>query len=163
VERPSADAFLEAFDGRFFGPVSPPIVGSLHSDWGAHDGQPSSLTLLLSVGHPAERVAVTNALWPTSARTIVHDLLFRDVIRPFHFPVVVERGKTRISVDGRERVFTTFNYRDDLVATAAIRGLHVAVRCGRRAVHKLQLGVQEPEQFRTLVREANRHLAPDTI
>jgi hypothetical protein len=43
MERPSVDEFLDSFGGRFYGPLSPPIVDVMPSGWGAHDGRPSDL------------------------------------------------------------------------------------------------------------------------
>jgi hypothetical protein len=157
VERASADEYLEAFGGRFYGPVAPPVVGSMHSDWGAYDGTPSSLGLVTSVavGKRRERLVIRNSVFAESTTTFVHSLLFRDPTRPFRFPLLVERGRTRIPVDGRERVFTTYQYRGHAVATAEVRGLAVTVGCRVRLLAAVQLGTLEPEQLRQLIRHAD--------
>lgn len=156
MDRPSADAFLEAFDGAFYGPVSAPIVGVMHAGWGAYDGRPSSLDLVVSLGPRNERVAIRTALWPLSTTKIVNDLLFRDPTRPFRFPILVERGNTRIAVDSRERVFTTYRYRQHVVATASIGSLSVALGSRARVLRSLRLGLLEPDHFRRLMHDADR-------
>lgn len=156
MERPSADAYLEAFGGRFYSPVSAPIVGSMSANWGVYDGAPSSLGLVLrlAVGRQHERFTVRNGLASDSSTAIVHELLFRDPTRPFRFPILIERGRTRIPVDGRERAFTTYTYRDNVIATADVRGLAVTVGCRSRLLPAVRLGALEPEQLRQLMRDA---------
>jgi hypothetical protein len=158
LERPSADAYLEAFGGRFYSVVAPPVVEAMHADWGTYDGTPSSLGLMVALAMRGrhERLAVRNRVSPESATAIVHDLLFRDPTRPFQFPLLVERGRTRIPVDGRERVFTTYTYRGHAIATADVRGLTVTVGCRSRLLPTLRLGTLEPEQLKQLIRDADR-------
>jgi hypothetical protein len=69
----------------------------------------------------------------------------------------VERGKTPIAVRGRERVFTSYSYRAETVATAAVRGLYVTVQCQSRLLAGLQLGLLEPDRLREML-----HSGPPT-
>jgi hypothetical protein len=151
VDRPSADAFLDAFDGRFYAPVSHPIAGWLPFGWSAHDGQAESLALVLTLGSRRERCVVRTGLRPENPRMTVHALLFRRPDEPFRFPLTVERGKTRIAVQGRERVFTSYSYRAETVATAAVRGLYVTVQCQSRLLANLQLGLLDPDRLRDML------------
>ena len=70
MERPSADAFLEAFDGRFYVPVSEPIAGWMPFGWGAYDGEPESLGLALTLGPRKHRCVMRTGVRPDSARTV---------------------------------------------------------------------------------------------
>jgi hypothetical protein len=151
VDRPSADAFLDAFGGRFYVPVSQPIVGWLPFGWRAHDGEPESLGLVLSLGARRERCVVRTGVRPDSPLSIVHDLLFRRPEEPFRFPLTIERAKARIAVQGRERVFTSYCYRGETVATAAVRELHVTVQARTRLLAGLQLGLIEPGRLRDML------------
>jgi hypothetical protein len=153
---------MEAFDGRFYGPASPPVIASMHSDWGAYDGEPSSLGLVTSVavGKRHERLLVRNSLSPESATGIVHQLLFRDPTRPFRFPLLVEKGRTRIPVDGRQRVFTAYSYRGHTVATADVRGLAITVSCRSRVLPAIRLARLELEQLEQMMRDADEFGRP---
>jgi hypothetical protein len=157
VERPSADEYMEAFDGRFYGPTSPPAIGWMHSDWGAYDGEPSSLGLVtsLAVGKQHESLVVRNSLSPESTTGIVHQLLFRDPTRPFRFPLLVEKGRARIPVDGRERVFTAYSHRGHTVAAADVRGVAITVTCRSRVLPAVRLARLELEQLRQMMRDAD--------
>jgi hypothetical protein len=151
VERPSADAFLEAFDGRFYVPVSQPIAGWVPFGWRADDGEPESLGLALTLGPKKRRCVVRTGVRPDSPRTIVHDLLFRAPMQDFRFPLTVERERARIVVEGRERVFTAYTYRGDTVATASVRGLSVTVQIRASLLPGLELGLIDPQQLREML------------
>ncbi len=151
MERPSADAFLEAFDGRFYVPVSEPIAGWMPFGWGAYDGKPESLGLALTLGPRKRRCVMRTGVRPDSARTIVHDLLFRAPAQDFRFPLTVERERARIVVEGRERVFTAYTYRGDTVATASVRGLSVTVQIRTSLLPGLELGLIDPEQLHEML------------
>ena len=151
MDRPSADAFLEAFDGRFYVPVSEPIAGWMPFGWAAYDGEPESLGLALTLGPKKRRCVVRTGVRPDSARTIVHDLLFRAPTQDFRFPLTVERKRARIVVEGRERVFTAYTYSGDTVATASVRGLSVTVQIRTSLLPALELGLIEPEQLREIL------------
>jgi hypothetical protein len=157
VDKPSADAFLDVFNDRFYAPSSPSIVGAMEFGWTGHDDRPDSLALLVSVGPKRERVVIRNGVSPEREMAIVHQLLFRDPTRPYRFPIVIERDKTRITLDGRERVFTSYSYRGQTVATAAVRGLTVTVECTTRLVQTLRLGPLEPDRFRQLFKASEQH------
>jgi hypothetical protein len=151
VDRPSADAFLDAFGGRFYVPVSQPIAGWLPFGWRAYDGEPESLGLVLTLGPRRERCVVRTGVRPESTTAIVHDLLFRRPEQSFRFPLTVERAKTRITVQGRERVFTSYSYRGEAVATAAVRDLYVTVQARSKDLAGLQLGLIEPGRLRDML------------
>jgi hypothetical protein len=147
VDRPSADAFLDAFGGRFYVPVSQPIAGWLPFGWRAHDGEAESLAFSLSLGPRRKRCVVRTGVRPERHWAIVHDLLFRRPEQSFRFPLTIERAKTRIPVQGRERVFTSYSYGGEMVATAAVRDLYVTVQAGSRDLAGLQLGLIEPHRL----------------
>jgi len=158
VQKPSADAFLEAFDNRFYVPVAPPVVGAMEFRWGAYDGRATKLGMILSVGRKRERVLVQASASPESTTVIVHDLLFHELTRPFRFPIVVDRGKAHVRVEDRDRVFTTYTYRANTVATAVIRDLAVMVGCRTHVLRSVRLGVLTPEEFRRLFRASERRI-----
>ena len=151
MDRPSADAFLDAFGGRFYVPMSQPIVGWLPFGWGAYDGEPESLGLVVTLGPRRERCVVTTGVRPQSTTAIVHDLLFRRPEQSFRFPLTVERAKTRIAVQGRERVFTSYAYRGEAVATATVRDLYVTVQARSRHLAGLKLGLILPDALRDML------------
>src|SRR5271155_4109 len=159
-ERPTADEYLQAFDGRILGPVVPEnIVEVRPAGCGAYNGQPSQLALAFSTGPRKEEIVVQVGLWPDRITTILHDLLFGGVRGPRwwetppRFPLTIERGKTKVAVDGRERVFTTYTVQGrNACAMVSVRGLSVAVSCAPRRLNDLALATLDADEVRRIFR-----------
>jgi hypothetical protein len=60
-------------------------------------------------------------------------------LRRPRFPIVIERGKQFLPVDGRSRAFTTYWAGPAAVAVANIGEVDVMIRCGTRRLRRLAL------------------------
>jgi hypothetical protein len=157
---PSPEDFLKVFGGRFYVPVSRPIVGWAVTGWHHYDGEPESLSLRLSLGPRRDPVSMSASIDKLSPKSVVHELLFAtSPHRPFRFPLTVEREMMRIAVDGRPRVFTGYHFNGHTAATARIRDVYVTAQCRTRLLTGLSLGVLEPDRLRGLVRQRRGELA----
>jgi hypothetical protein len=70
---------------------------------------------------------------------LMHLTLETAVRRRPRFPIVIERGKARIAVDGRKRVFTTYTCGQAAVAVASLGDLDVMIRCPAKRFSALSL------------------------
>jgi hypothetical protein len=154
MDEPSLDDFLEVFGGRFYVPVSRPIVGWAVTGWHHYEGEPESLSLSLSLGPRPARVLMSASIDKVSPKDIVHDLIFAtNPHQPFRFPLTVEREKIRIAVDGRPRAFTGYRFRGHTAATVRIRDAYVTAQCRTRLLTGLRFEALEPDRLRQMLRQ----------
>lgn len=89
--------------------------------------------------------------------TALHHLVFEAaLLRRPRFPLVIERGKQRIPVEGRERVFTTYTAGPAAVAVAAIGDLDVMISCATSRLAKLELGIVDRAELLQAFHERER-------
>ena len=105
------------------------------------------------VGRGHERIEVSIATRPSTPRWHAEPLLHLVGAlvgsgKSPKFPLVIERGKQRIRVDGRARVFTIYTASNAAVAMAQLDQLQLSIECHRSRLATIALLPLEPEALR---------------
>jgi hypothetical protein len=108
------------------------------------------------VGSRRDRIVMNTSLYPDSPRGIVHDLLFHHDPYAPRFPLVVERTKTRIPIEGRERIFTSCSFNTAPRRRRRYAGATSRWSARTRLLSTVRLGLLEPDRFREMMREKPR-------
>jgi hypothetical protein len=163
---PTAEQRL-AFDGRIFAPTGPGNVVLRDSvGWSGTPDSDPSLNVSFLVGLGEDTVIVESST--DHGRSVGHILFYLmiDVTRQSEprFPLLIKGDKTRIPVEGRERVFRIHEAREAVVDDAAIRGVEVLVRCSHSRLRTVELGLIDPAEWRRVFRKlARRHARYDRM
>ncbi len=131
---PTPDELFAAFDGRIYRPVGEWAVGP-SLGWGRSGDSVSSLRIQHVLGAAKESVSVEVSKHegrPAQLVALQHLTFEFGLVRRPRFPIVIERGKVRIPVEGTSRMFTTYTAGSAAVATATIGDLDLMVRDARR-------------------------------
>jgi hypothetical protein len=157
--RPSVDQLFDTFPGRIYRPAAEEGVRILGTwGWGGLATDIHSLSLHYEVGRTREPIRITIAVSSTGRRRDA-DLLFSllsglldavAVRKTPAFPLVIERGKQRIRVDGRERVFTVYTAANAAVAAVRFGELRLSVECRRSRLATLELQPLKPDALRSI-------------
>ena len=151
LPRPSVDQVFEIFPGRIYRPVVDEAVRILGiMGWGGSESNIDSVSLRFEVGRTRERIEISTAARAPSPRWHAGPLfqLLGAVASPGkspRFPLLIERGKQRIRVDGRERVFTIYAAAEAAVAMARFGELQLTIECHRSRLATIALLPLEPE------------------
>ena len=154
-EKPTADEFLAAFAGRIYRPTYDDVTVGRGSGWGASGGEVSSLSLRFGVGRRDDSVIVEVSTEPSRVQPVqaLHHLVLEfALIRRPRFPMVIERGRAAMSVEGRKRTFVTYTAGAAAVATANLGDIEVTIRCPRRRLVTLALERIQPAELRRALR-----------
>jgi len=165
--QPSVEQLFETFPGRIYRPVvDEPVRIPGTMGWGgsapkgeARDHDPgdrrpiNSVSLHFEVGRGHERIEVSIATRRSTPRWDAGPLLHLvgELVgsgKSPKFPLVIERGKQRIGVDGRERVFTIYTASNAAVAMAQFGQLQLSIECRRSRLATIALLPIEPEALR---------------
>jgi len=157
-ERPGADEFLAAFDGRIFRPAGDDVRIQSGGGWGASGEEVTSLSLHFLLGRSNDSVIVEvsrgSRYQPVSA--LQHLVFEFAVMRRPRFPMVIERSRQAVTVEGRSCTFTAYTAGAAAVATATLGEVDVMVRCSRRRLGRLALERIEPAELRRAARRPRR-------
>jgi hypothetical protein len=152
--RPTTTQVLEMFDGRLYRPVVRRKLALEHYGWGGSAPAITSFKFQFVAGARLEPIAVEVAT-PASRRPYagpMFELLDEVALRSTpRFPVIFERRKHRIAVDGRELTFTAYTAGHAAVAVAKIGGCSVQIRCRRTRLTRLQLERITPDALRRMI------------
>ena len=152
--QPSVDQLFETFPGRIYRPVVGEAVRILGTmGWGGSAPNIDSCSLQFEVGRTRERIEISIAARAPSPRWYAGPLLnlLAAVASPGRsprFPLVIERGKLQIRVDGRERVFTIYTAAEAAVAMARLGELQLSIECRRSRLATIELLPLEPDALR---------------
>jgi hypothetical protein len=140
------------FPERIYRPVVDEPVRVLGTmGWGGSEAPAiSSVSLHFQVGRGHERIEVSVATRGSTRRWDAAPLLHLvgELVRSGRspgFPLVIERGKQRIRVDGQERVFTIYTASHAAVAVARFGQLQLSLQCRRSRLATIALVRLEPE------------------
>jgi hypothetical protein len=158
------DQLFEAFPGRIYRPVVDEAVRILGIvGWGGSAPNINSCSLHFEVGRTRERIEISIAAHAPTRRWQADPLLhlLGAVASPGkspRFPLLIERGKQRIRVDGRERVFTIYTAADAAVAMARFEKLQLSIECHRSRLATIALLPLEADALRQV--RSNRPTPP---
>jgi hypothetical protein len=147
---------MKAFSGRVYKPVANDLV-MLPGGWGGgHDGSIDQLSLRFELGSAREPLVVevsSKGSWDGLLSTALIQLHFElERTRRPRFPIVIERGRQRLRIDGRNRTFTTYTAGSAAVAVGTVDGVSVLIRCRKRRLPKLALERVELAELRDALR-----------
>lgn len=148
IRRPTADEVLAAFGGRVLAPTGRQVVIGRSMGMGGRPPDVRNLSLTFKLGAVSERLEIDlrrrEQGYDRSPKWLEAEGLVPLVLSISHrprlrFPIVIERGRIRIPVEGRERAFATFTAGSAAVAVAAIGELDVTITCLAKRLSRLQL------------------------
>jgi hypothetical protein len=155
--RPSVDELFETFSGRIYRPI---VDGKLSLEtwgWGGSSPDVTSFDLQFvvpSARKPRSRERIVVEIGGPSHRPYARplfDLLGQVALEaPPSFPLVFDRSKHRIRVDGRERVFTLYTAASAAVAVARLGEFRLQIRCQRSRLTTLVLQTVAPDELRRM-------------
>ena len=88
----------------------------------------------------------------TISLILVHLFFELERVAKPRFPLVIERGRQELPIEGREHAFTTYTTGPVAVAVGTVGDLVVTIRCRKRRLPKLALGPIEASELREALR-----------
>ena len=108
--------------------------------WGSNRDGLHSLSLEYLLGATGESVIVESARDPLHEHVALTHLVFEySVLRRPRFPLLIERERASLLVDGRARQFRVYSAGAAAVATGAVEDVQLMIRCSRRRLSRLTL------------------------
>ena len=159
IRQPTLDELETAFGGNVYEPLG--AIDARFAGYGSTGEPPvlSNVKLQFVVGASQRPVHIEVANEPARAHrlTALSYLLF-DVAagRAPRFPLVIERSRVTIPVDGRRRAFTVYTAARHAVACACVREVTIVIRAPSDALNELELRRVEPAELAALLRERDR-------
>lgn len=156
LRTPTAQRFLEAFEGRIYKPLAKDVgIARGHGWGGGNDGSIDHLSLRFELGRSKESVVADVSSNPhrgSISMILIHLLWELEQVAKPRFPLLIERGRQKIPIEGREHAFTTYTTGPVAVAVGTVDDLVVTMRCRKRRLPKLALGLIEASELREALR-----------
>ncbi len=155
-DQPTPEQFREAFGAQIYRPAGAQAKVTRNSGWGGSGNGISHLSLQFLIGSREESVIIEvsneerNRTDPVNA--LMHLVFEFALVRRPRFPMLIERGKQPLPVDGRSRTFTTYTARPATVAVASIGGRGVMIRCATNRLPRLALEPITTEELKRALR-----------
>jgi hypothetical protein len=151
---PSIGAVQEAFAGYVYRPVARRYeIRKNGVGWSGRDDQLSSLSLQYLLGANRESVIVEVSQDPWHMDSALIHLVFEfSLVRRPRFPMVIERSKATVHVEGLSHRFMAHTAGMAAVAIGAVDARHLMIRCSTRRLARLALVRLDPAELKAVLR-----------